>query len=205
MNHGAGFPDNADAFASMLADVAGAVDARVRFPDWPFLLPTGHSLICEFDRLLGSGFAPVLEELTRSHRDDDVTLVVLDPAPSYYWREYSHVAGFRVERDSLHEGYWSGLSFRPQGDPTGAFAYTANVVAITGSSRGWAVWGQRDWELALVHDTMAVGRWQDVGIPFAGPRDAIERFRAPSGWSEPLSESAVSTFIENFRERQARS
>jgi hypothetical protein len=184
-----------------LAEVLEAVDGNSRLPSWPFLATAGYVSICQFDCLLGSNFAGVLQALSDVHGDNGVTLVVLEPDASYYEREYSYFPGFRLERESLSDGYWASLSYEPEGDPTGAIAYTANVVAVVGSTRAWAVWGQRDWELALVLATAATGDWLSAGIPFMNARDAIRDLRAPSGWSEPLTEIDIATFLRNVEER----
>jgi hypothetical protein len=184
-----------------MTEVAGAVDTSSRLPDWPFKAPLGYVSICQFDHLLGSGFAPVLEALAASQGDDGISLVVIDPDPSYYRSQYASFPGFRVEPAALRTAYWAGLSREPQGDPSGAIAYTANVVAVVGSTRSWAVWGQRDWELALVLAPAQRGPWLSTGVPFVKSRTEIEELRAPSGWSKPLTHAEVSAFMHNVEQR----
>lgn len=191
-------PRDSTEFASFVAEIAEVVDCNSGLPNWPFLASSGHVAICQFDHLLGSRFVPVLQELSANYEDENITLVVLKPDASYYWREYSHMPGFSVERDSLSDGYWVGLSHEPNGDATGAIAYSANVVAIVGSSRAWAVWGQRDWEFALVLTDAQAGTWLNAGIPFVTAREALEHLRAPSGWSMAIAKSDRATFLRNF-------
>jgi hypothetical protein len=193
---------SADEFAACMAEVTEAVDVSSRLPDWPFLAPSGYVSICEFSRLLGSDFVPVLQELAASHGDNEITLVVLEPDPSYYRRAYSHFPGFRIESESLtDEAYWAALSYEPKGDPTGAVAYTADVVAVVGSSRAWAVWGQRDWELALVLAPSEIGDRLRRSLPFVNAREALGDFRGPSGWVKPLTETEIATFLRNIDQR----
>lgn len=193
--------DHTDEYGGCFGDVSAVVDTNSRLPDWPFRLPSGRVSICEFDRLLGAGFAPVLEALSADHGDESVSLLVLEPEPSYYRTEYSYLPCFRVDRGALSHGYWAGLSHEPQGDPTGAIAYTANVVALVGSTRAWAIWGQRDWDVALVLSRAEGGSWLRAGVPFVGAREALAEFRAPKGWGKLLTEAEIVTFLGNVEQR----
>jgi hypothetical protein len=196
-------PANPNDFSKYLEEISEIFDANLRLPDWPFRVPSGYVSICQFDDVLGSRLVPVLEALSTIHGDTNITLVVLEPDPSYYLGEYSYLPGFRVERESLTDGYWAGLSYEPEGDPTGAIAYTANVVAVVGSSRAWAVWGQRDWELSLVLAPSEIGEPLRRSLPFLNAREARGDFRGPSGWVKPLSETEMATFLRNVEERGA--
>ncbi len=197
-------PANANEFAAYLEKVSEIFDTNLRLPDWPFRAPSGYVSICQFDDVLGSRFVPVLQELSATYGDSEITLAVLEPDPSYYWRAYSHFPGFRLQRESLtDEKYWAALSYEPKGDPTGAVAYTANVVAVVGSSGAWAVWGQRDWELSLVLAPSEIGDRLRSSLPFVDAREALGDFRGPSGWVKPLSETEIATFLRNVEERGA--
>jgi hypothetical protein len=185
-----------------MAEISRAVDTGSRLPEWPFLSVRGYVSICEYDSVLGSWFFPVIHELARVHGDDSITFVVLEPDPSYYMRAYSHFPGFRLAPHVSPDDYWEALSYEPNGDPTGAIAYTANVIALVGSSRRWAVWGQRDWEIALVLAEEQRAPWRDVGVPFLPAREALDKFRGPNGWTKKLSQADINTFLSNVEQRQ---
>ncbi len=191
-------PRAADEFAACQAKAESAVDPAARLPDWPFIRPAGYVAIAQYERLLGTDFVPVLEALAGAYGDEDITLVVIEPDPSYYQQHYGHLPGFRVLRAGLGDGYWAGLSHEPHGDPTGAIAYTADVVAVVGSSGSWAVWGQRDWDLVLVHASTADDAWLKVDVPFVAPHQALEDFTALERSATPLTEAHISTFLRNL-------
>lgn len=189
-------PQSDDELAAYWSDVASLLDPDLRLPQLPFLAPTGQVDVAQYDRLLGANFVPVLRALGEAHADRSITLVVIDPPPSYYQEEYSFYPAFRASVEGLDDEYWSGLSYEPLDDPTGAIAFTANVVAVVGSTKAWAVWGERNWELALVHTSATDRRWLDQGVPFLPPGDAIEAFTAPRD-RRTLTETEVATFIAN--------
>jgi hypothetical protein len=190
-----------DEFAACWSIISSLVDPAVRLPDWPFLLPRGQVDIAEFDRLLADDFVPVLQALARTPGDDNVILTVVDPEASYYRNGYAHYPGRRFESPHLAQRYWDGLTYVPSGDPTGAIFYTADVVAVAGSSGTWAVWGERDWDLVLVHSQTVNGPWLDVGVPFLGGPEALREFTAPDWGDVHLPERERSTFLRNLDER----
>ena len=115
MTDGVRIAESRREFAACWTEVAEVLDANLRLPDWPFLTPSGYVSICQFDVLLGGGFAPVLQGQSAAYGDGEVTLVTLEPLPSYYWKAYAHFPGFRVERASLSVGFGAALSYEPGG------------------------------------------------------------------------------------------
>ena len=127
-----------------------------------------------------------------------MTVVVMDPDPSYYAEHYLHFPAVRFERAALPERYWEGIAYEPSGDPTGAIAYTANVVAVAGTTRGWAVWGQRDWDLVLVHSTARAGSWADSSVPFVSPAEAVQDFTFASKREVSFAEPELAALLRNL-------
>lgn len=189
-------PQSRDEFAAYWSDIESLLDPKLRLPKVPFLAGAGQRAVTQYDRLLGASFVPVLRALGEAHGDRSVTLVVIDPAPSYYQEEYSFYPAFRAPVEGLDDEYWAGLSYEPRDDPTGAIAFTANVIAVVGSTMSWAVWGERRWELALVQASATDRRWLNQGVPFLPPGDAIEAFTAPSD-RRTLTDAEVAAFIAN--------
>jgi hypothetical protein len=184
-------------FNECWSEMACVIDPAIRLPRSPFVHQhTVH--IAQYERLLGTDFVPVLEGLADAHMDDGFTLTVIEPEPAYYRTHYSYFPALRFERRTLQERFWSALAYEPQGDPTGAIAYTADVVAVVGATRRWAVWGQRSWDLVLVQTDEPAGPWLDAGVPFVTARVALRDFTMPSRPSVPLPEDQVALFLENF-------
>jgi hypothetical protein len=190
-------PLTADEFAALLSRISSVIGVDNRLPSWPFSSHGGHVAVAQFGRLLSAEFIDVLEVLSTTYGDDKVFLAVLDPAPSYYVANYDFQPGFEVDVAELTTGYWPGVSYEPRGDPTGAIAYTANDVALVGSTGKWAVWGQRDWDLVLVQAPRA-GRWLTAGVPFVSPVEALEYFTAVERRTNPVSPEDLSLFLTNF-------
>ncbi|MDP9903112.1 hypothetical protein [Arthrobacter bambusae] len=109
---------------------------------------------------------PVLQALVEAHNDTSVSLAVLDPAPAYYRDNYGSYPVFTLPGVTIDDNYWDAVTFEPGGDPTGSVAYTANVVALVGSSERWAVWAERSWDMALVLSQHTNGAWTSAGVTF---------------------------------------
>jgi hypothetical protein len=198
MQDGLHVPRSSDEFATYQADVMAVLDLTSRLPDLPFRISGDEIRIAQFGHLLGTGFAPVLAGLADDHGDAAVTLAVVEPKPSYYIEQYSHFPAVRLERAALSERYWEGISFEPSGDPTGAIAYTADVVAIAGATRGWAVWGQRDWDLILIGSTAPAGPWADTSVPFVSAEEAVRDFTFGSRAEVSLAEPEIAALLRNL-------
>jgi hypothetical protein len=190
-------PLTAEEFAESWSRVRTVINTDARLPAWPFSRRGGLTAVGQYGRLMGADFIPVLGALSKDHGDDKVFLVVVDPTPSYYVTNYGFYPGFELDVAGLTAGYWPGLSYEPGDDPTGAIAYTANDVAVVGSTGAWAVWGQRDWDVVLVQGSNE-GSWLTAGVPFVPPAKALEDFTAVERWANPLSPEDSSSFLSNF-------
>lgn len=198
-----GNPRTTAEFTELLDEAGSLVDISRRLPELPFHAPGGTVRVAQFERLLGTGFVPVLTGLADEHGDTTVTLLVIEPHYSYYEAEYSHLPAIRLDRAEIAERYWEGIAHEPSGDPTGAIAYTGNVIVIFGSTRRWAIWGQRDWGLVLVHSSQSTARWSEAGVPFVSPDVAIGDFTFAASPDVPFSESRVASLLANLRTRSS--
>ena len=195
------FAKSDQAFSTLVNAVRLQLDVDRRLPDWPFLQPTGFATIYEFDRVLGGSFGKVLEALAKVYGDHDVAIVGLEPLASYYRDTYRFFPGFKLGSAGLAESYVTAMYYRPDNDPTGSLGHSLNVMGITGSSGCWSVWGQRDWEIALLLAADADGPWLSATVPSYGRDIDLDSIRSPAGWGVPLSDAALSTFWRNVGER----
>lgn len=194
-------PITEDAFRELERRVETQIDPRVRLPAWPFLGTPGFASIFEHDRVLGGDFGAVLAALALTYGDVVVTVVGFEPTMAYYRDKYDFYPGFEVNGDAVEDGYAEGIAHEPGGDPTGALAYTVDAIGIVGSSRSWALWSQRDWEIGVLLTRDEFGPWLHQGVP-AFDRDVdLDSIRAPSGWGVALSSGDTATFRRNVRER----
>ena len=184
-------------FAAIWAMVTAVVDPVVRLPTLPFRANAGSVAVGQYGRFLGIEFVPVLRALVGVYRDDVVATAVVDPATSYYREHYGFLPGFLIPPDLLDDWYWEGLRYAPCGDPTGEIGESGDVVAVVGSSRCWAVWGQRSWDIVLVW-APEPGQWLNAGVPFVSPRTALDNFAGHGTWGTRLRDDEAATFVRNM-------
>ncbi|MGH3248466.1 MAG: hypothetical protein ACRDOI_19990 [Trebonia sp.] len=201
MTMGPRFADNDDSFSEIVEIVYDQLDTGRRLPDWPFKMLAGFAAIYEYDRILGGDFGSVIATLVSAYGDEVVTVVGFEPLPSYYRDAYNFYPGFQVPGRSVGDGYGEGLRYEPGDDPTGAMAYTLNIIAIVGASGAWSVWGQRDWEIGLLLTRDPSGAWLSDDVPRYGHDVDLASIRSPVGWGIPLSDAQLQTFSKNLRER----
>lgn len=195
------FPTSELGFQALQDSVAARVDLGARLPGWPFRGARGFAEIFEYDRILGGSFGNVLAELAGTYGDDVVTVVGIEPRPVYYRDEYGLFPAFHIAGARIRSEYGSALRFEPGGDPTGSLADSLNVIAITGSSGAWSVFGQRDWEIGLLLAPDSDGAWLSADVPWYGVEVDLDSIRSPAGWGQKLSGPEREEFARHLRER----
>lgn len=195
------FPTGELDFQALQGSVAARVDLDTRLPGWPFRGTRGYATIFEYDRILGGSFGNVLAELAEMYRDESVTTVGIEPRPAYYHDEYGFFPAFAIAGDRVRTEYGVALRFEPGGDPTGSLGDSLNVIAITGSSGAWSVFGQRDWEIGLLLAPDPDGAWLSTGVPWFAVDVDLDSIRSPAGWGAALSDRDREEFARQLRER----
>jgi hypothetical protein len=200
MSVGVRYPQSAEDFDRVLGEVGRVLHTDHRLPMWPFAAAAGHADICQFSLAIAGPFGPVLQALAATYADEAVSFVVLDPSPDYYRENYGSYPTFVAPGKTIAAAYWDLVSYEPGGDATGAATYTANVVALVGSSGAWAVWAERSWDLAIVLSQHVNGPWASCGVPFVPVEEALRDFTEPD-FKVPLTPQARLRFLDNVRER----
>ncbi len=194
------YPADDDSFAQVLGDIAQVLEPDLRLPNWPFRVPVGNADVCQFSLAIEGPFASVLQDLVDAHGDASVSVAVFDPTPDYYREHYGSYPAFTTPGRTIAQTYWGAVAYEPGDDPTGAVAYTANVVGIAGSSGEWAVWAERSWDIAIVLSQQSGGNWLSAGVDFVSVEKALSDFTEPD-FKVPLSDKERSTFLGNIRTR----
>lgn len=194
------YPSDIEGFERNLRDIERVLETNRRLPDWPFRVPTGNADVCQFSLAVEGPFGAVLQALVDSHADESVSLAVLDPSPDYYRENYGTYPAFTTPGGAIATTYWELVAHEPGGDPTGAVTYTANAVALVGSSGAWAVWAERSWDLAIVLSQQANGPWTSCGVSFVSATEALATFTEPD-FKLPLAPSDRAAFLQNVRVR----
>jgi hypothetical protein len=188
-------------YASVVKQARAVVDLEAALPAWPFRVAHAKVDICQYELLLSGDFERVLQELARVHGDTFVYLLVLDPPAIYFRGNYGLFPALTVPIELIRETYWDALTHEPGGNTADALAFSAERVVVVGSSASWAIWGQRDWDLAILVSPSRSRPWQYKDVPFVNARDALEEFVVPSFRERPLSAAQLSGFIETFSDR----
>lgn len=191
-------PRNDEQHDQLLNEVGTLLDVEKRLPDWPFLTSSGNVNFCQYSHAIEGSFGPVLQALVDMHGDETVTSVTLDPSPTYYREHYGAYGSFRVSGPAISGAYWDAVAYEPQGDPTGALTFTANVVAMVGSTGRWSVWAERTWDLALVMSQYPEGPWLSRGVAFVPVETALAEFTEPD-FKTPLTAERRAEFLRNVR------
>lgn len=160
----------------LLGEVSELLAVDCRLPDRPFRASSGHVDVCQYGHAVEGSFGPVVQALADVHGDESLTVVTLDPSPAYYREHYGTYGSFRVSGPGIGDAYREAVAYEPQGDPTGAVTFTADVVAMVGSTGLWSVWAERSWDLALVMSQHPAGSWLASGVPFVAVETALDDF-----------------------------
>ena len=187
-----------DGYRDALREVDSLVNIDSRFPARPFRSDDGVVSVVEFSRVLGRDFGSVLGALAERFGDERVFLVATSPDPTRYIAIFDTAPAFQVGADALPDGFGDGLIWEPPGEISGALAYTVDEFAIVGTSKKWAIWAQRDWEIAAVHTPTEGGEWEDLAVPFFEKGSDIASTRSPVGWGMVLSEADIDEFWQSM-------
>ncbi|MFI5928894.1 hypothetical protein ACIA3K_23390 [Micromonospora sp. NPDC051543] len=159
---------------------AATFDLSVRLPDQVFREIEGESLFGEFDAVLAPDFWPALSAMARWHGDERVELLVLEPdCDTYYLSEYGSYPALSLSVEASEDDYWALIGHEAASDIFGSIAISANVIAVTGPSRRWGCWGERDPEVAVFRGfpTSAVRReWQERFGPMLDAGGALQEY-----------------------------
>ncbi len=191
------FSQSSEEFTQLVSRVQKFVRPEARFPEWPFASSAGLIRVFYFKVALSQAFGSILDALVSQYQDVKITMTVLEPELPFFGGFYP---AFQAPSAGAGDAYWAGISYEPRGEATKAIATDADVFAVAGNSGKWAVWAQRDWEVALLLTADEEGPWLNTPVPQYRHDVDLDDFRSPSSWSMPLSENDVQTFWRNIRE-----
>ncbi|WP_405680614.1 hypothetical protein OG239_05460 [Streptomyces sp. NBC_00868] len=156
------------------ARFASVFDLDARLPGMVFRRDAGDTLFVEFDVLLTPDLWPALCTMARWHGDQHVELLVLAPDDD----KYSFPA-LSLSVEASVDDYWDAVGFGPDDDAGDSVTIMANVVALTGPSRKWGCWGERDPEVAVFQgfpDAAARDAWREEFGPFLEVDEALNSY-----------------------------
>ncbi|MFJ3877876.1 hypothetical protein ACIPW5_10495 [Streptomyces sp. NPDC090077] len=169
----AGTEDSAD---GVRARCAAVFDLGAQLPAQVFRRDAGDSLFVEFDSLLTPELWPALCAMARWHGDPYVELLVLSPDD-----DLCSFPPLSLSVDASEDDYWAAVGFEADEDAGDSITIMANVVALTGPSRAWGCWGERDPEVAVFQgfpDRAARAAWREEFGPFREVDGALDSYLA---------------------------
>lgn len=175
-----------EALNQIVTDVASMVHLEASFPDWPFRSGPAYATLYEFDRMLGGLFGQTLQLLAATYGDREIDVVATTPNPDAFAEEYGFFPAFRASSDEIAETYYPALSWSPEGREITAFIFSVESFAVVGSTRRWAVYGQRDWEIGILITPDEDGPWKNSAAPWFPSDTDLSIIRGPIGWGMPV-------------------
>ena len=200
MKYPISYPEDPAAFEEVRADLERGLSLATRFPAWPFHVLTGQADVCQFSHIFTDSFADVVSALASDHGETYVVFSVLEPTPSYYREYFGSFPAFKLAQQDISAEYADLVTHEPGGDATGTPAHTADVVALAGSSGGWALYAERRWDLAVVLTQITDGPWTRRDVPFVPVETALADFTEPP-YKLPLDAKDRAQFLSNVHSR----
>lgn len=196
MNEIGNWPRNDQQYEALRRDVGKVLDLTQRMPALPFSANSGHLDFCEYSDVIEGPFEPVLQALADTFSDERITVLTVDPGPSIYRSRYGTFGAFSIPGGNISETYWEAMRHQP----TGELIFSADKIALIGSSLRWAVWAERSWDIGIILSDRADGPWTSCGVPFVSAGDALAKF-TETYYREPLSDGERESFLRNVREK----
>jgi hypothetical protein len=82
-------------------------------------------------------------------------------------------------------------------DVGGGIHYSTDRFLFFGSSGDWAIWGDREWELAVLWSTSSEKVWRDRGVEFVDAEQAVEIVE-DAFWHAPTPNAEIALFLSAF-------
>jgi hypothetical protein len=138
-------------FETELQKIDRIVDRSAALPDQVFVTRPVAFHIIDFDQLWSEEFFDDAQRLTKRAGDESFTFVVLRPDPdNYYHAEFGKFPLVRFSNADPAQGYLDELHQDPGDSPADAIAYNSEVVLVFPASARWAIYGDRNLEIAIV-------------------------------------------------------
>ncbi|GAA2554874.1 hypothetical protein GCM10010435_26720 [Winogradskya consettensis] len=205
MGSESGLVGDREGYRRLRAYASATFDLSTRFPDIVFRRPGPVTLFCQFDSVLGEDFWPALSELARLHDDDDddVIVIVIEPdGEDHHFPRYGWWPAFSMSTGAGIDDYSRVILEPPTGAGQASFLLSGDIVAVTGPSGKWGIWGERDAELAAVQASVASDvfqRWGEEFGPFLPAVEAVTEYLPPNFNVEVDPLAYVTTLVASYQ------
>jgi hypothetical protein len=192
-----------EGFLAVRSTIAKVFDLDARLPGQVFADDLGDALFCEFDVLLAPDLWPAMQTMARWHGDEQIDLLV--PAPDtdeFYQREHGMYPAASLPVDGDEDDYWDAVGFDSTPDIMSSIHFSAEVVAITGKSGKWGVWGERGPEVAVFRgfpDAASREEWRKSYGPFLDASEALQSYISRAFRDRIVPADYAAALLENYR------
>lgn len=120
-----------------------------RLPEQVFKRAYRFQLLCEFNFAMADILA-MLWKVRSPLARENVLLSVLDPDPiTYFFKHFHKISAFYFKA-GISKGEYYDMRKRDPGNPTDAIMYNTEIETYIPDSSGWAMWGERSREIAVI-------------------------------------------------------
>lgn len=157
------------------------IDTEARFPDCPIEFEFVDYRIFHIDDVLSADFFPIIHDLRQASRSRAFYIKDVSPFSDLLAKKTGYRAEWVFHSDDPSSLYGDVVHEDPVADIEMTLQNNAESLIVAGASGDWAIWCQRDWELALLCTKfhIAPGRFIPPAIRDETP---LSEVRSPVGW-----------------------
>ncbi len=168
-----------------------------RLPHSPFA-SRGVFSFTEYETFTSLTFGRAVAALASEYGDDRVFGAVIDPLPETYFEEDGEYGAFQLSRGEIITKWRRAMEYAPSNNAAASIQVQSKVLALTGSSGKWSIWGERAEGIAIVRTDYVSKAWQGEEGPFADVHEALQSFVEPNYTRGLLPDEFVDSFLNNF-------
>jgi hypothetical protein len=137
-------------FSASMREVDSLIDRKKRLPEEVFLKGLSNFLFFDFHEILSADFITEICDFVAGERSDRFVLAVLDPDPvDYFFKNFDKYPIIEATPKDNASDFAKLVSADPGGSPADAIAFNSNIIVVYADSGGWAIYGDRELELAI--------------------------------------------------------
>jgi len=199
------FPSTSAQDEKLWSDINRDVRTEVLLPKWPFVQRTGTVRFCAWDDVLSGDFGRVFRLLCEAHGDTEMSIATFSQGGQ---REFSGVRKLPIVRLDVAEldddSYWEAIGADP--GPNYAFPIWpgAEIVAATGSTGGWSLWAEVEWEIGVIRTTSLASDLvpPSIATMFTSLDTAIDVYMAQALRTDEVPQRIRDSFHAAFKDAE---
>ncbi len=139
-----------EGYGSVASDAERILDRTKVLPENVFKQDLKFFLFVTFDELFMPLFFNHLKRFLLEVGENNFWLTAIDPDPKlYFGANFDFFGAIGFSSTDIDEDYLAALNNYPQDSPADALAHNANSLMFFSSQYGWAVYGNRDADIAI--------------------------------------------------------